>query len=508
MFRSFNDPSAIFGTDERRVQTRLSRDDSMNPEPLLIFCPSEGVGLRIQQTLAPQHQSLLTTDPESLFALLAERSFCGIVFDHRDASSGPVERGCRFELPEVLHFLHSKDLSVQVYDLCDLDQAGHTQLESVCQVHSIIQLAAELRRSRDAHSSLALFEQQAERKLPSETCHRVSDHDRDFNALFDLETRSPRFREMLTDLFIAGGHDVAILLVGETGSGKTHLSKMIHANSPRSQQPFIHVACGALPRDLLESELFGHVKGAFTSAHVDKAGKFVAAQGGTILLDEIDVLGPEQQVKLLRVIETGEFEPVGSNHTLKSQARLVFASNLDLESLVEQGRIRPDLYYRLNMLKFEIPPLRQRRMDIAPLCEVFVGKYQQKHKKRVLQIEQAVIDALHSYPWPGNVRELEHVMQRAVIYCRDGIIRLEHLPQHLISGQVGPVNDPSIRLGRTTYFNAKQSLGRQVAVSEKEIIEQTLSENNFSRTNTAKQLGISRVTLYNKMKKYNMLKTL
>jgi DNA-binding NtrC family response regulator len=320
-----------------------------------------------------------------------------------------------------------------------------------------------------------------------------------------FETRSPELKRMLDDLMIAASHDVTILLIGETGSGKTFLSNLIHEASPRRKEPFVHIACGALPRELIESELFGHSKGAFTSAHADKEGKFVAARRGTMLLDEIDVLGPEQQVKLLRVIETGEFEPVGSNQTMRSQARLVVASNLDLQPLVEQGKFRPDLYYRLNMLKFEILPLRKRKIDIIPLAKKFIARFQQKHGIPIHRIEDSVLDSLLSYPWPGNVRELEHVIQRAVIYCRNGVLARENLPPHLLAGQVGPTNDPTVRLG-TSSLPQRHSLERQVAVTEKEIIEQALFKNNFSRTKTAKDLGISRVTLYNKMKKYEMLK--
>ncbi|MCA9087943.1 MAG: sigma-54-dependent Fis family transcriptional regulator [Planctomycetaceae bacterium] len=320
-----------------------------------------------------------------------------------------------------------------------------------------------------------------------------------------FETRSPQLKKMLEDLVIAAAHDVTILLIGETGAGKTFLSSLIHEISPRRKEPFLHVACGALPRELIESELFGHMKGSFTSAHADKEGKFVAAGRGSILLDEIDVLGPEQQVKLLKVIETGEFEPVGSNRTLKSQARLIVASNLELQPLVEQGKFRPDLYYRLNMLKFEIPPLRKRKVDIIPLAKAFIQKFQEKHNISVHRIEDAVLDALLSYPWPGNVRELEHVMQRAVIYCRTGVLNVEQLPAHVLSGHAGPTNDPSVSLGQSTA-SSDATLGQQVALSEKEIIEQVLFKNGFSRTKTAKELGISRVTLYNKMKKYDMIR--
>ncbi|SFI85809.1 sigma-54 dependent transcriptional regulator [Planctomicrobium piriforme] len=320
-----------------------------------------------------------------------------------------------------------------------------------------------------------------------------------------FETRSHELKKMLDDLMIAASHDVTILLIGETGSGKTFLSNLVHESSPRKDEPFLHIACGALPRDLLESELFGHVKGAFTSAHADKEGKFLAARRGTILLDEIDVLGPEQQVKLLRVIETGEFEPVGSNQTYRSQARLVVASNLELQPLVEQGKFRPDLYYRLNMLKFELPPLRKRKADIIPLAKKFISHFQQKHSIQIHRIDDSMLDELLTYPWPGNVRELEHVIQRAVIYCRNGVLSREHLPAHLLSGHAGPTNDASVHLG-ASGLTTQHSLERQVAVSEKEIIEQALFKNNFSRTRTAVDLGISRVTLYNKMKKYEMLK--
>lgn len=316
-----------------------------------------------------------------------------------------------------------------------------------------------------------------------------------------FETRTPEMVEMLGDLEVAAKHDVTILLIGETGSGKTFLSKLIHEVSPRRDEPFLHVACGALPSELIESELFGHQKGSFTSAHADKEGKFVAAGRGTVLLDEIDVLGPEQQVKLLKVIETGEFEPVGSNQTLKSQARLVVASNLNLQPLVETGKFRPDLYYRLNMLKFEVLPLRVRVADIRPMAERFIEKLSEKHGVKIQRIDESLFAALVRYPWPGNVRELENVIQRAVIYCRDGILSSKHLPSHILSGEAGPTNDPTVVLNGQP--KAKE-LGNQIAQTEKDIIEQALFKNNFSRTNTAKQLGISRVTLYNKMKKYGM----
>lgn len=319
-----------------------------------------------------------------------------------------------------------------------------------------------------------------------------------------FETYSPEMKRMLEEVAIAADKDVTMLLIGETGSGKTYLSNLIHEVSPRRDEPFITVACGSLPGDLIESEMFGHVKGSFTSAHVDKEGKFIAARKGTILLDEIDVLGLEQQVKLLRVIETGQFEPVGSNQTMTSQARLVVASNLPLEPLVEKGLFRPDLYYRLSMLKFELAPLRKRKPDIKTLAKRFIHDKSVKHDMGIVRIEQEFFDALLAYPWPGNVRELEYAIQRAVIYCRDGVLRAEHLPSHILSGIAGPTNDPTVKLESARPKEDSRELGNQIATTERDIIEQALIRNNYNRTRTAKELGVSRVTLYNKMKRYDL----
>ncbi len=317
-------------------------------------------------------------------------------------------------------------------------------------------------------------------------------------ATRSLVTFTPSMFEMLDELKVAAVHDVTILLVGETGSGKTFLARLIHELSERRNSRCLTVGCGALPPDLIESELFGYVKGAFTGADLDKEGKFAAAASGTLLLDEIDVLAPKQQAKLLRVIEAGEYEPVGSNDTQTSSARLIVASNRDLDELVEAEKFRIDLYYRLNMLSFRLPPLRQRPWDIEYLARKFALDHSRTHNIQLTHIEPEFLAVLRQYQWPGNIRELENVVRRAVLYCRDGVLATNDLPSAMrpASGGVSVRGNASRR---------PLTLEERVNDIEHRIIEESLRRNDQHRTVTARELGISRVTLYNKMKKFGML---
>jgi len=365
------------------------------------------------------------------------------------------------------------------------------------------------------------------------------------------------------------------------------LARLIHELSDRREERFCTVACGALPPDLIESELFGYVKGAFTGADRDREGKFAAAGRGTLLLDEIDVLPPEQQAKLLRVIETGEYEPVGSNETQHSQARLVVASNYNLEDLVRSGNFRTDLYYRLNILNFRLLPLRERPWDIEFLARKFALEHGRTHNIQLRTIEPALLETLRAYHWPGNIRELENVIRRAVLYCNRGILSVNDLPSSIRSAVNGgyhasetstAVTNPEapgeerqaatvatfayshngdvlpnsmgarLRIGTSpghvghnmlphqslhnapTQFPSSAgsmssggiaggtavmsppatnriaaSLEARVDVLECRIIEDCLKRNNYRRKETAAELGISRVTLYNKMKKFSLL---
>lgn len=327
-----------------------------------------------------------------------------------------------------------------------------------------------------------------------------------------VQGRSVTFRTYTAEMFglldevaMIAGHEVTVLLVGETGTGKTTLARLIHELSTRHEGRLLPVACGALPPDLIESELFGHVKGAFTSADHTRQGKFEAAAEGTLLLDEIDVLGPAQQTRLLRVIETGEFEPVGSNETRHSKARLIVASNVELKDLMERGQFRADLYYRLSMLELRLLPLRERPRDIVPLALDFVEEFCNAHQVLIRRVHPDFLACLKNYAWPGNVRELKNHVRRAVLFCRSGVLTPDELaPQFQrawessVSIPVTPTPVPAM------VANGAQTLVEKMATNERDLLEQALRDNNFNRTATAAALGLSRVGLYKKMKKHGL----
>jgi DNA-binding NtrC family response regulator len=285
-----------------------------------------------------------------------------------------------------------------------------------------------------------------------------------------------------------------VLITGESGTGKSLVARAIHRRSGRRDKPFVEIACGALPETLLESELFGHVAGAFTGAVGEKRGKFMLADEGTIFLDEISTASPNMQVKLLRVLQDLEFEPVGGTKTFHVDTRLILATNDDLGRLVTEGRFRQDLFYRINVINIELPTLRDRVSDIPLLAEHFLRQVCEDSGKQVHGFTEDAMNALRSYRWPGNVRELQNVIERAVLLGKDPVINLGDLPQSLTAA--GNINFIEPVAGRT--------LKKALESPERQIIREVLEANNWNRNVTAETLGINRTTLYKKMKRLGL----
>jgi DNA-binding NtrC family response regulator len=302
-----------------------------------------------------------------------------------------------------------------------------------------------------------------------------------------------------------------VLMTGESGVGKSLVARAIHHRSPRAAKPFVEVSCGSIPESLLESELFGHVKGSFTGATYDKQGRFLAADGGTIFLDEINSASPAFQVKLLRVLQERKFEPVGSNQTVTVDARVILASNQDLAKLVEQGQFRQDLYYRINVVNIILPPLRQRLGDIPLLAEAFLKKLTQELGRKTVGFTPEAMDIMCRYTWPGNVRELENAVERAVVLSRRPLIAPDDLPQQILdatasAGGLMAAQAHKNGSGGGNPFEpwVPTSLDKALETPEKQILLAALKANQWNRQETAEQLDINRTTLYKKMKRYGL----
>ena len=284
-----------------------------------------------------------------------------------------------------------------------------------------------------------------------------------------------------------------VLITGESGTGKSMVARAIHQHSNRRDKPFVEVACGALPETLLESELFGHVRGAFTGAISDKAGKFKQADGGTVFLDEISTATPALQVKLLRVLQDFDFEAVGGSKTQRVDVRCLLATNEDLDEAVRRGDFRQDLYYRVNVVVIHLPPLRQRIADIPLLAEHFLDDYCRRTERKILGFQDDAMRLLQGCAWPGNVRQLENVIERAVILTKNATLAVDDLPEEMRTAGAGAGGDGQML-----------PLKRALEAPEREIILRALHTFGGSRQATAQALGINRTTLYKKMKRFSI----
>jgi len=304
-----------------------------------------------------------------------------------------------------------------------------------------------------------------------------------------LVAHSPLMQAVLRDAALIAPSETRVLITGESGVGKEILADVIHAWSARAAGPLIKVNCAAIPETLLESELFGHERGAFTGAHERRLGRFEEASNGSIFLDEVSEMSPALQAKLLRVTQGGRFQRIGSNREIQTNARVLAATNRNLEDEVRNGRFREDLFYRLNVVELNIPPLRERREDILPLASRFIEEFARGRAR----FSETVAACLENYPWPGNVRELRNAMERAVLLSRSELILPEHLPTRVrdASGQ-SPPPAPAFDSARLDEI-------------ERQAIMQALRQHNFNRTETAKALGVSRRSLLYKLQRFREL---
>ena len=431
---------------------------------------------RLGAILQSVRDGIITVDPDMKIIEYNEvaREVCSLVSDakqghHLTDPSGQCDSACLKLLQETLkaktgvqrfdHHCHRKNHSPKFLVMSSLPLMNADE-----ELLGAMLLIRDNTRLRDLELQLI------ERRQYQEIIGKNANMQEIYNLLDDLK-----------DL------DTTVLVIGENGTGKELIARALHFNGKRESKPFVTVNCSALAENLLESELFGHVKGAFTGAVKDSDGRFKTADGGTILLDEIGDISPRIQLKLLRVLQEKVFEPVGSSTPLRVDVRLIACTNRNLKELVDSGDFREDLYYRLKVIEIEVPPLRHRLDDIPMLAKHFIKRFNTSFNKTIMAADEAVMDVFARYPWPGNVRELEHVIERAFVLCHVRSIGLDHLPKEIIEGAK---NQPS------TYSQDSAEEGRDLNF----ILQQT----GWNKAKTARKLGISRPTLYRLIQKHGL----
>jgi PAS domain S-box-containing protein len=310
------------------------------------------------------------------------------------------------------------------------------------------------------------------------------------HGLGDIVGKHPRLAEVLDILPVVAQSDATVLVEGPSGSGKGLIASAIHDLSPRHEGRFVKVSCAALPETLLESELFGYLKGAFTDARRDKPGRIAAAEGGTLFLDEIGDVSPAMQVKLLRVVQEHEYEPLGSSETIAADVRVIAATNRDLQRLIAEGTFREDLFYRLAVVRLRLPPLRERHEDIPLLVDRFVSRAAQRTGKPITGVSPAAMDVLLHHDYPGNVRELENAVEHAFVLCPGGLIKPEHLPREAVARAVAGGSEP-------LAMNPREA-------AEADVIRRTLARHRGNRVEAARELRMHRSTLWRKLRQYRL----
>ncbi|MBW2147731.1 MAG: sigma-54-dependent Fis family transcriptional regulator [Deltaproteobacteria bacterium] len=450
----------------------------MDRKPILVADDEESIRLMLRANLESEGYQVeeAVNGKEAVEAVKASW-FNAVLLDIRMPDMGGIE---------ALKSIHADHPTIPVIMM--------TAYGSIPQAVECLQIGASdyLTKPLDIEELLVKLERVLQvRKLQEENLLQKER----LGELFDLSHiigKSPAFLKVLETVQLVAPTDATVLILGETGTGKEIIANLIHEGSKRAKGPFVKVNCAALTETLLESELFGHEKGSFTGALQRREGRFQMASKGSIFLDEIGDMSLATQAKVLRVLQGGEFEPVGSSRTIKVDVRVIAATNRDLQKEAESGNFRQDLFYRLNVVPLQIPPLRDRKEDIPLLAEYFLNKYSSKNRKKdIMGFEPKALDILIRHHWPGNVRELENAVERAVIMCRSALISPRDLPQVL--QESGGEETPAI-------FPEDTSLKEM----EKQWILQTLEKAEGNRTRAAEILGITRRTLQMKLSEYGI----
>jgi Nif-specific regulatory protein len=443
-----------------RAATGLSREGGATRYRL-----GEGITGTVAQSGEPMVVPLISRDPRFL---------------HRAAMRGE-RRGGEFSfvcVPIVLHRRVVGTLSVEL--IHKTDREFERLLKFLKVVASMISQGIRIHR---------LLEMERQKLVAENAQLRQELHQKyDFSTMVGS---SGPMRQMYEEMARVAGSNTTVLIRGESGTGKELIASAIHYHSSRAKKPFVKVNCAALPETLIESELFGHERGAFTGAESRKKGRFEMANSGTLFLDEIGELSPATQAKLLRALQEREFERVGGTDAVRVDVRVIAATNRNLERALSEGSFREDLYYRLNVFPIFIPPLRERRADILPLADHFVEKYAREHGKTIKRISVTAIDQLACYHWPGNVRELENTIERAVLMADGEVIHGHHLP-------------PTLQTAEATGTTVSTSLSSAVATFERSIIEDALKSTRGNRAKASRLLGTTERVMNYKVKKYGI----
>jgi Response regulator containing CheY-like receiver, AAA-type ATPase, and DNA-binding domains len=440
---------------------------------------------------------------KSLYELICQHGYeAAITHSVKDVMAYLDEKICHVILAdvagegdlEILKLIKDKGYPSQI-----ITMASHSDM-----AEDLIDVAADCLirpvEDRKIISSIEKALSRASRGEPKPSFLKKLLHKED--TFHDLVGKSPSFCEIYSLIERISSSRATVLLRGESGTGKRMVARAIHkADKKRRDKPFMEISCGALPREIIESELFGHTKGSFTGAINERKGRFELANGGTILLDDIDSFSLDLQVKLLRVLQHKEFERVGDHKTIKVDVRFIVSTNQDLEKAIVEKKFREDLYYRLNVISINIPPLRTRKDDLSSLVNHFMNLYSKENHKKIKSVSDDTMQILMNYDWPGNVRELENIVERAVILDTDGVIGSDDLPELLVGSAMASLDtkisdDP---------INEAVSLKDVMEKPEKVYILQVMKEAGWNKKRAAKKLGVNRTTLYNKLKKYNLL---